>query len=395
LPIGSPFTTLDPTDMSRVVPGGGNWKADSDPLRRQIQTLSQQYDDVDYTYSGLIDLDLTFDLIESRLNLALLLTTHEDRRDERQKSDEARRAAVSAVLDLERLSSSHVSVDQAGFVSDDPRMEKVRELMARLLASGGGPLFTAEPDPGKARRLVRALTAALLKHAGKRDEDLEPGDEDLIFSEAITLPASQAALLVREEFIPAVEKQLDLEPGSRELQQRLHQLTRQAEILENARYFPRARPAEMEPGLLTDTMVGFTPTGEAVVSMRIPVISETGNRHERIREQVETHVLRSIAGRGLSRKLDEMADAARSVSGGRRGSPDDSLASLRVGEAFREVATGFPFLSRLENPETLARLVDLAENGRQADLRRYLEAAAVSDITFLSSRIQQLLDGPT
>lgn len=396
--------------MATELQHGGSWEADSAALRKTISNLAQESTDVDHTYSGLIDLDLTFDLIESRLNLALLLISHPDRSNESEKTAIARDAAVASVLDMDRLAGSTLSMDQRGIIGDDPRMGRVRELMTQVVASGGGPLFTAEPDPKKARRVVRVLTAALMKHAGRPaagrpttgrptagrgSEDVEPGAEGLIFSDSMTLPVSQAALMVREEFIPALNEQLLKEPGNADLQRRLVQLEEQATIFETAQFFPRARPVEIEPGLLTDTMVGFTPSGEAVVHMRIPVISTTGNRLDRIREQVQAKVVRDLAGRGFSSKLDEKAHNAGDLRSGLTGAADDRLASVRVDEAFKEVSSSFPFLGRLLDPEALGRLVQLAEEGRSGEIRAYLQSAAATDNSLLTGRVRKLLDTGT
>jgi len=392
------LSRVDPTGTVKIsVTGelrtGGDWKSDTDELCRQIETFARRSKDIDYTYSGLIDLDLTFDLVEARLRLALTLVRHADRSDETAKTALAREAAVAALLDLERMAGSGVSLDQTGVIRDDTRMDNVRVLMRDLLDAGGAPLFSAEPDPRKARKVIRILTQAFLRHAGHRSQDVEPGDEDIVFSDSMTLPVSQAALMVREEFIPALRDQLERDPGNKDLQRRLSLLAQQAEIFENVRFFPRARPVEIEPGLLTDTLVGFAPNGEPVVRMRIPVMSSTGNRHDRIREQVENQVIRSIAEKGFSPELDTSTRRSRSASSGLRGAPDDKFAALRTEDAFREVTTAFPFLARLDDPNALAQLVDLAEQGRASDIRRYLQSAAETDRNLLSTRVRQLLDG--
>ncbi len=387
--------------MSNELARSGDWRIDSESYLKAVGELESTEDAIDLTYGGLVDLDITFDLIERRLQLAVVLVRHPDRRDEEEKIALARKAAVDGVLRLERLVNANVSLDQGHVIGEDPRMEHLHDLLSELIFFGGASLFEAQVDPKATKRLVRIVTAALVKHSVREQvggEDgttggtpapdtgleIERGDEDLIFADSMMLPVSQAALMVREEIIPAVEQELVADPGNAELQDRLEMLHEQADIFDKTRFFPRARPIEMEPGLLTEAIVGFTPGGEAIVRMKIPVISSTGNRLDRIRETMESEILRDVAGTGISPELDEEFRAAMSPQSGRRGSSDDVLSALRADDLFRKMSARYPFLKRLYDPDEMAKLVEYAETGRSTDIRAYLTSAAETDRNLLA-----------
>lgn len=396
----------------------GDWRADSESYTRAMKELADQERAIDMAYGGLVDLDLAYELIERRLQLAVVLVRHPDGRDRAEKDALARKTAVEAVLRLERLVTANVSLDQRTVVRDDPRMDRIHNLLSELVFFGGASLFESHPDPRAAERLVRIAAAALRKHSSRerlnasRDPDLEettgteqvadagrsaaggatadelevePGEEELIFSDFMVLPISQAVLLVRDEIIPGLNARLAADPGNAELQHRLRHLERQADILEQTRFFPRARPIEIEPGLLTAAIVGFTPGGEALVRMRMPIISSTGNRLDRIRELVEAEILRDVVGSGVSPEVDREFRHAMSPASGRRGSSDDPFsATLRTDELFRTLSTRYPFLKRLHDREEMARLVDLAEHSGDRAVRAYLKSASQTDRSFLT-----------
>ena len=140
----------------------------------------------------------------------------------------------------------------------------------------------------------------------------------------------------------------------------------------------------MEPGLLTDAIIGFTPGGEAIVRMKIPVISSTGDRQDRIRETVQSEILRDAVGTGISPELDEEFRAAMSPRSGRKGSSDDALSALRADDLFRKMSARYPFLKRLYDPDEMARLVEYAETGRSTDIHTYLTSAAETDRNLLA-----------
>ncbi len=389
--------------MSNELARSGDWRIDSESYLKAVGELESKEDDIDLIYGGLVDLDITFDLIERRLQLAVVLVRHPDRRDEEEKMAHARKAAVDGVLRLERLMNANVSLDQGQVIAEDPRMEHLHDLLSELIFFGGASLFETRVDPKATKRLVRIVTAALVKHGVRERADgegvpdtgleIERGDEDLIFADSMMLPVSQAALMVREEIIPAVEQELAADSGSTELRDRLEMLHEQADIFEKTRFFPRARPIEMEPGLLTEAIVGFTPGGEAIVRMKIPVISSTGNRLDRIRETMESEILRDVAGTGISPELDEGFRAAMSPQSGRRGSSEDALSALRADDLFRKMSARYPFLKRLYDPDEMAKLVEYAETGRSTDIRAYLTSAAETDRNLLADGSKKQL-GP-
>ncbi len=384
--------------MSNELARSGDWKIDSESYFTAVGELESAEGDIDLVYGGLVDLDVTFDLIKRRLQLAVVLVRHPDRRDEEEKIEHARKAAVDGVLRLERLVNANLSLDQGDVITEDPRMEELHDLLSELIFFGGASLFEARADPKATKRVVRIVTAAFVKHSAREDLaseggtaqaadsglEIERGEEDLIFADSMMLPVSQAALMVREEIIPTVEEELAADPGNAELQDRLEMLHEQAEIFEKTRFFPRARPIEMEPGLLTEAIVGYTPGGEAIVRMKIPVISSTGNRLDRIRETVESEILRDVVGTGISPELDEEFRAAMSPQSGRKGSSDDALSALRADDLFRKMSVRYPFLKRLYDPDEMAKLVEYAEKGQSGSIRAYLTSAAETDRNLLA-----------
>ena len=394
----------------------GDWRADAKPHLRAVDEIAGRERFIDAAYGGLVDLDVSLDLIERRLRLALVLVRHPDKRDETEKLELARNAAVTAVLSLERLAKANVSLDQIGVVKNDPRMEPIHDLLSELVFFGGATLFESHPDAKATRRLVRIVTDALLKHGSREraahtrglasdpashstpdadpDAEIEPGEEELIFSDFMVMPISQAALMVREEILPELDRRIEADPGNTKLQERRQLLEEQADILEQTRFFPRARPIEMEPGLLTAAIVGYAPGGEAIIRMKVPVISSTGNRLDRIRESVESEILRNVIGSGIAPDVDREFRTAMTPESGLRGSLSDPLgSSLRTADLFRSLSTHYPFLKRLADPEAMAKLVDLAERGDRRRVRAYLSAASRSDKSFLTDTPRGALDG--
>ncbi|TFH05927.1 MAG: hypothetical protein E4H09_01200, partial [Spirochaetales bacterium] len=234
-----------------------NWRDAIEPWLRRIEALEQEDRDIDLTYGGLVELDVRFDLAQQRMEAALMLFVHSDPRDPVDKQNTARDLAVAAILELERLTSTHLTLDQGGAIRDDPRMGPIRDAFSALIAAGGGELFDRPAGPAEAEdRIVEIVTGSLLRHAGRErpsdtsgapladiaddgsqaadpaDLEIDPGAEEIVTSDFMTLPISQAVLLLNDEVIPDLERQIAADPGNTELQGKVKRIREQTAVLE-------------------------------------------------------------------------------------------------------------------------------------------------------------------
>ena len=361
---------------------------------------------LDAAYAGLKDLDDLYALIEAKLDLALLLLHHVDRSELAERMSIAPDQARGALLLSDSLQTSNVSLDQKDEIIESDEMGIIRDKFQRLVLFGGAALFEAgDVEAIRTRRVSFALRKALLKYTGGQhqmtgDKDLKPdhlaqyeipeGEEDILLSDHIVLPLSQAVLLIEEELLPAVERRLAEEPGDPVLIRQKQRLQDQVSDYRTTKFFPRARPATMERDLLTASLAGFSAEGEALVTVDLKSIQSSGNTYDHLIEHLKIEIIRDCAGIGISDSLDEQVGKTRSDEAGRRFSLMDVLPNLNVSELYRTLSLQFPFLRRIENREDLKVLADLAAQRRKADLHRLISAMAKEDHNLLSTATKRL-----
>lgn len=186
--------------------GGISWRVDAAGLLREISELEENVRSLDLAFSGLKDIDDIFELILIKLRVARTLLIHPDADDSEARIEEAK---------------------------------KRKKRRTRFVSS--------------------AMKKALIKYAQKKDRgpfqwvdwdevfEIGEGEEEIIESERMTLPLSQAIVLIEDELIPQIDNQLKINPGDDGLQRQQVKLQRQVEIYKTAKFFPRARQILLPP----------------------------------------------------------------------------------------------------------------------------------------------------
>ncbi len=301
--------------------------------------------------------------------------------------------AIGALDRVEEIAAESVSINQRYLVQDSEEMEHIRAMFQELIIYGGAEIFNATDSIGtKSRKMLSIIERALLKFAGspiksdREDLEIEPGEEDILMSEYMIMPVSQAVLIIEEELIPRGEGELKKNPGDKTIQDHLEKLKAQADLLRKARFFPRSRPFnpafEGRP-FLNDAILMYSDSGELLVKMRMPTFMSSGNRIDRLRDNLRYQVVHDAAGKGLEKGLDSKNREARGIESGRRGSWFNTTDHLGTEKMFRSLSRHFPFLKRIENQEELKRLADMAEEGDRESLHAALENMMLHDRNLL------------
>ena len=397
------------TDDKRTVPApasGRSWRDDYAPLLAQIDGIEEKVETTELAYDGLKVLDDVYTLINLKLDAAHLLLHHPDQRESKERIREAGRRARQALALSDSLQSADISLDQKELVIDSEEMGDIRGKMQRLILFGGAALFEAEDAKvNKTRRVSAALRKALLKYTGGQHQrtgekivaedhlakyEIKEGEEDILLSDRMTLPLSQAVILIEEELLPAIESRLKEKPGDFDLIQKQRYLIDQLADFKTAKFFPRARPHTAETDLFTASLSGFTATGEALVTVDLKSIRSSGNTYDHLLEHLRVEIIRDCAGAGICRDLDAEIKKSRSSRAGKRFSLTEVLNRLNVPELFRSLSMDYPFLRRIENREDLKLLADLAAQGRKRELNRLISKMAGEDSSLLSSSMSGL-----
>jgi hypothetical protein len=387
--------------MSGSLSKSGSWRDESAPLLAEIREIENRVGDVDLTYGGLKELDDFYRLITAKLDSALLLLHHSDSRETEARIHIAGTLARQALMQTDSLQTANVSLDQKDEITDSPEMVEIRGKFQQLVLFGGAALFEAgDTRQVLVRKVTAALRKALLKYSGGqhqqtgekqvKDDHLAPyeikeGEEDIVVSDMMVLPLSQAALLIEEEILPVVEEQLKENPGDPDLIKRRDKLNEQLADFRAARFFPRARPHAMEKDLLTASLAGYTREGELLVTVDLHTIQSTGNTYDHLLEHLRVEIIRDCAGAGISPNLDAEVSKTRSPSAGRRFTLMEALNNLDVPGLFRSLSMEYPFLRRVESRDDLKLLADLAAGGRKLELDRLIATMAREDTNLLSA----------
>lgn len=392
--------------MNNELSKSGSWREESVPLFTRIRELEERIDTDNLLYGGLKDLGDYLELIQAKLDLALLLFNHPDSRDSEERVKLAGTQAREALMQTDSLNNENISLDQKDEITDAPEMAEIREKLQRLVLLGGAALF----EVGDTRRLLvrkvsSALRKALFKYTGgqhqltgersvKEDHlaryEIPEGDEDILLSDRMVLPLSQAIVLIEDEILPAVEKKLEENPGEPQLLARKNRLEEQLAEFKSAKFFPRARPHTAEKDLFTASLAGFNADGEALVTVGISTVQSSGNTYDHLLQHLRVEIIRDCAGAGVSRKLDEQLQGRHSPRAGRKYALLDSLNNLDVAGMFRVLSMDYPFLRRIENREDLKLLADLAASGRKSELNRLIAGMVMEDTNILSAGADKL-----
>ena len=414
------------------------WRVALRHLVERERELERRCRHAEERYSGLVELEPRLRLVQTRLAVALvLLDAAADSADEptrRQLRHAASRRARSAYSDLEELRALNISEDQRHLLHEDPDYLEAVKMLEQLVLEGGAGLIRpderdgererairdavvdavekyAEPDdryepimgrreprralPRGLHRLFRLLFPTFVEH-GPRELGIGEEEERLVVSERMRMPLSQAILYTRDELMPRLRKLLDEHPGDEEAQERLRELELQLERFMKLKFIPRSTPVVLEKGFYTEWYAGYTPEGELLVNVALPVTFRSGTNVSRMQGLVLGELARRLAGRGICRELDEQYGSLRSLKSGTRGSSRFPSLRLDTARGFAALKREFPHLGALEGREEFSRLLEAARRGGrkalQSGVRRLLrDASRRLDTAFLSDETSAIL----
>ncbi|UCF97737.1 MAG: hypothetical protein JSV89_21605 [Spirochaetaceae bacterium] len=371
-------------------------------LEREL-VLENRVKEDDLLYSGLKDLDAILELILTKFEIANHLLArfdaiHSESVDRSSFAQLIRRESNAAMNMLEELRSLNISEDQKNLVTEAEGYAKIGEQFQAFILRGGGvflqskidntrklktvsralneslrkflapddryaPAFKTEELPGFFRRLINFFLPILApERQSSPPYGIEEGEEVLLASERMKMPLSQAILLLETEILPQLQKDLEQNPGSPGIQKQISLVRDRLREYRSITFRTRATPINLEKGFYTDWLSQYTAEGELLVTVAIPVRYRSGTNLDRLREMVQTELVRRLAGRGISPALDEDYRFRKSLDSGRRGSSRLPSFKLDIRRGFREIKQLYPALMRLENNRDFSKLIELVQS---------------------------------
>lgn len=390
----------------------GRWRASIRDLQEKEAYLDQQACALSADYAGLADIDVTLELINTRLTIAIrlieLIASTRDPETVGEMSELARRAAIAGAQLLEELGNANVSLDQKELILEAEGYAEARELFKQLLLQGGGAFFDAAVEDARAASLVaetitasiqkflrpddtyapvvhterlppilRAIMKTLFPVLGAENQSeppygIEEGAQEIYSAETIKMPLSQAIYYYENELLPDLDADLQASPGDAFLQREIDRIERIVREYKQLRFVPRSTPVIMTPNFYTESISQFTSDGELLVPVELPVVFGSGTNLERLQEQVEADVTRRLAGKGVSEELDEQYRYLKSLASGRRGSSRLPSYKLDIPAGFGALKRKFPLMRHLESKSDFKRLVALVAQGKRKEALKLL-----------------------
>jgi hypothetical protein len=398
-----------------------------DPLLRKMldreAILQNRVSEENLKFSGLKDLDSVLELAAVKFEIANHLLAHFDpaKSEPREPEGESSTAEIirakstEAVNMLEELRTMNISVDQRDLITKAEAYAKVRDGFERFILSGGGVFFEGQIDDAKKikilsravvdsvrkfmapddryspafkteelprffRRLVNFFLP-ILAPEGQQDPPygIEEGEEVRLSSERMKMPLSQAVYYLETELLPQLENDLEANPGSQDLQRQISLVQDKLREYKNISFRSRATPINLEKGFYTDWLSQYTVDGELLVTVSIPVKYKSGTNLDRLKEMVQTELVRKLAGKGICPALDEDYRFRKSLESGRRGSSRLPSFKLDIRRGFQELKTLYPVLKRLEDKGEFQQLVDLVSSSGRRRSQQLIESMIQGD----------------
>jgi hypothetical protein len=126
-------------------------------------------------------------------------------------------------------------------------------------------------------------------------------------------------------------------------------------------------------------MTFYSPDGEMLVPLPIPVSFRSGTNLDRKMELVRMEVVKRIAGRGVSPAVDEEYRRLRSLESGIRGSSRTASLKMDTAWGYRVLRQEFPFLARLSDKEGFKELAGIVRSGSLRTTERRIAALIEGD----------------
>lgn len=392
-------------------PDAAEWEKNVKRLQKAVEGVTEKRDALTRDLQGLIDLDVSFAFVKTSFDLVLALAGCPLDPVPDDIACRAKAEAINGLKELERISSSNVSLDQSGLVKKAPELEEIKDKITSLLDITGPDLFSTDKISRKNARYMRKVMRdavwkytewARTSHTEGADAYGDPGDilegeEEILVSDHMTLPLSQAIDLIETEFLPQCNAELEKYPGDPHLQRQRNFLIRQMQIYREARFIPRRRdimPHQIT-GIGTESLAAYTEDGEMMVTVKVPVIYHSGNRYDRLRDFIIAEIINKIGGRGIDAELDAEIRQKREPESGYSGSFFDPKSKLKSYRVFHDLGYRMPFLKRLQDKDELKKMISYGEAGERKTLDRYIQKIIVSDRNLIErvAAVKMLLEG--
>jgi hypothetical protein len=385
-------------------------------LQEKEAYLQEKVNELAADFSGLKDVDLTLQLINTKFTLAIrlidLIASSPSPLQTGQMGELAKQEAVEAVALLEALANEHVSLDQKELILESDEYENALELFHHLLLEGGGAFFDSKIEDKRNASVVADVIADSIARQGAPDDTygqvfnldrfppflrklfgvffpifagenqqppplgIEEGEQTIHHAKKIRMPLSQAVLFYEEELLPDLQRQLQESPGDYQIQKEIESVNRRVKEYRELRFVPRSTPGStpiiVGKDFYTSSITEYTADGELMVSVELPVAFNSGTNLERIQELVQADVTRRLAGRGICAELDEQYRHLRSLESGLKGSTRTPSMKLNISTGFASLKRQYPVIRYLENKQEFKRLLDMVERGQRKKVRQLL-----------------------
>jgi hypothetical protein len=126
-------------------------------------------------------------------------------------------------------------------------------------------------------------------------------------------------------------------------------------------------------------MTGYSADGEMLVRIALPVTFRSGTNLDRRMELVRADLVKRLAGRRVSGKLDREYRRLKSLESGIRGSSRTPSLKLDIAGWYRTLKREFPVLARLEDKEAFRELSAMAASRMPGRAERLIEEIAMRD----------------
>lgn len=392
-------------------------------LEERERRLSYRVEIADSQFSGLKEIDQFLSLIKTKLQLSLLyleiIQQESDPKRGEMLKQEAQKRAKDAFFLLEDIYSENLSEDQKHLITEAEEYQESKRLFQQLLLYGGSGFFDEPRGDEKKARLIAKTVADTVKKFSRPDdryrqlfktERLKPfwkrivktffyvlapehqkdppygiaeGEETFYQSEKINMPLSQAVLYYEEEILPMLEEMLEESPGDGILQQRISEVKRKIDGYKKMTVTPRSQPIVMPKDYYTEGITGYTPDGEPLISVALPVTFNSKTNLDRMQELVKYEITRKLAGKGVCPELDRQYTYLKGMESGTKG--DSLFPSLKVGmrKGFASLAAAYPQLKKVEEKEEFTKLIRRISRGEKKAVQKQLEQELIGEPTSL------------
>ncbi len=375
-------------------------------LSEAEEALSARAEGLDHAASGLVDIDLTLQLVAARLAWCLHALSGLAARPDLQ--DGAQSRARAAMASLDRLASANVSEDRRDVWKSGPAWEEAKRRLQEFVLAGGGMLLetdelsarkrrmvargiagsirkfstpddlyrAAEPEtyPPVLQRILLTFFPSLLKeHPAQPPYGIGEGQQEQVeSSQRMLLPLSQAIEYLEHEVLEKLHEGLSASPGDPDIQREIRRVEEKVAGYRRLRFFPRTESVLLELGFQTATMTSYSADGEMLVAVDEPVNWRSGTNLDRQMEVVRAELVHRLAGKGVSAGLDQEYRHIRSLESGLRGSSRTPSMRIDPAKGFGMLKADYPALARLEDKQAFLELARAVSGGSIAGAEQRL-----------------------